>query len=447
MDGPVDAATYVCNRGDVFEMSFWGAQTFRVRVTVDVEGRAYLPRVGYVDVGGKTLADVRQRMKAAAARHLPGLQFDLSLVEPRTFVVHVANGVARPGPILARATERVSQAVTKAGGIAPGGSRRRIEVIRRDGTRLLADQLLYSLTGDTRYDPTLLDGDAIQVPFEELAVTVSGAVRRPGRYELTGSKDLKEAVALAGGPATDATRELPLQLFRRGAGDLSRRTLVSLSDGSGLPDLPLERDDQVVLPSVTELQRSILLLGAVAGARPGEEATNKRVPYSEGDTVLGVLDRTGGVTASADLARGYLRRADGSILSLDLEALVVRRDHSADRALQMDDTIVIPAQREAVRVEGAVLRPSAVAFNPNLRLLDYVAQAGGPSRLAEGPNAVRLITSQGRTVPYSEGLKVGPGDTILVPERNFSSAETVQLVLSAAGILLSGTALILTATR
>src|SRR5262249_32512978 len=202
----------------------------------------------------------------------------------------------------------------------------------------------------------------------------------------TGSKDLKEALTLAGGPASDATRELPLQLFRRGAGDLSRRTLVPLSDGSELPDLALERDDQVVLPSVAELQRSVLILRAIAGARPGEEGTNKRVPYSEGDTVLGALDRAGGVTASADLARGYLRRSDGSILSIDLEALLVRRDRSADRPLQMDDTIVIPAQREAVRVEGAVLRPSTVAFNPNLRLLDYVAQAGGPSRLAEGPN-------------------------------------------------------------
>lgn len=449
MDQPIDARTYVCNRGDVFEMNFWGAQTFRVRSTVDVEGRAYLPRVGYVDVAGRTLAEVRERMKGAAARHLPGLQFELSLIEPRTFFVHVANDVARPGPILTRATERVSQALAKAGGILPGGSRRRIVVLRHDGTRLPADLLLYQQTGDTKYDPTLLDGDVVQVPFEDLAVTVSGAVRRPGRYELTGSRDLKEAVALAGGAANEATRELPLQLIRRGAGDLSQRSLLPLGAGPDLPELPLERDDQVIVPSIADLQRSVLVVGAIAGGpnNADEATTSKRVPYAEGDTVLALIERAGGTTAAADLPRGYVQRADGSIVGVDLDALLVRRDRSADLPVRISDIIVVPSQRQTVRVEGAVLRPSAVTFNPRLRLLDYVAQAGGETRLSQGPEEMRLITARGQTLRYSDGLKVGPGDTIIVPERNFSRAEVVQLVLSAAGIVLSGTALIITATR
>ncbi len=42
---------------------------------------------------------------------------------------------------------------------------------------------------------------------------------------------------------------------------------------------------------------------------------------------------------------------------------------------------------------------------------------------------------------FSDDLKVRPGDTIVVPERNFSRAEIVQLVMSGAGPVLSAAAL------
>jgi len=41
---------------------------------------------------------------------------------------------------------------------------------------LTADLLLYTLTGDLKFNPYLLDGDVVRVPFEELAATIGGAV-------------------------------------------------------------------------------------------------------------------------------------------------------------------------------------------------------------------------------------------------------------------------------
>src|SRR5205085_1807660 len=59
LEQPLDPDKYVCGRGDVFELNFWGRQNFKLRVTVDLEGRAFISRVGYVDILGKTLRQAR----------------------------------------------------------------------------------------------------------------------------------------------------------------------------------------------------------------------------------------------------------------------------------------------------------------------------------------------------------------------------------------------------
>jgi hypothetical protein len=44
-------------------------------------------------------------------------------------------------------------------------------------------------------------------------------------------------------------------------------------------------------------------------------------------------------------------------------------------------------------------------------------------------------------------MRPAPGDAILVPERNFSRSEVVELVLAGASIVLSGVAITIAATR
>ena len=65
--------------GDVFELNFWGAQNFKVRVTIDSEARAFIPKVGYVDVDGKSLRKAREAIRAVVLRYYPRLNFDLGL--------------------------------------------------------------------------------------------------------------------------------------------------------------------------------------------------------------------------------------------------------------------------------------------------------------------------------------------------------------------------------
>src|SRR5207302_185314 len=138
------------------------------------------------------------------------LSFDVTLAEPRTFLVQVVDDVPNPATYPARAIDRVAGIIARAGGFGPNASQRRIEIRRRDGMAIRADLLLYRLMGDIKYNPYLLDGDVVRVPFEELAASIGGAVNRPGRYELIGTRDLSELLNLGGGLAPTATQLLPI---------------------------------------------------------------------------------------------------------------------------------------------------------------------------------------------------------------------------------------------
>jgi protein involved in polysaccharide export with SLBB domain len=449
IETPIDPDAYLCGPGDQFELNFWGQQNFRLQIAADLEGRTFISKIGYVTVAGQTLTAVRAQITQKVRANYPGLKFDLTLVGPRTFLVHVAENVKAPGSLVAHPMERVSSVLARAGGAI--GSRRRITIDRKVGPDVSADLVLYELTGDTRYNPYVLDGDVIRVPFADVVASIDGAVRRPGTYELVSTRDLTELLGLAGGFTSSVARSLPIRLVRKNA---HQQAIVrDLPFGGGDPPNEALRDeDTVFVPSADDLQRTVLLIGAVtAGTAPDAAATSTRLPFVEGDTVRSLIDRAGGIRAPGDLARSYLSRRGKSgaleMTFIDLDALLVRRDFSADRKLQMGDTIVVPPMRHSISVEGAVARAGLYTYNPTFGITEYIAQAGGRTRSARNLDEVKVIEPGGKTRSYRNRMKLAPGDTILVPERSFTRAEVVQIVLSTAGVVLSGVAIGLAATR
>jgi protein involved in polysaccharide export with SLBB domain len=466
IDEPVDPDRYTCGPGDVLELNFWGVQNFKLRVNIDVEGRAFVPKVGYFALQGKTLTQARRVLRESVARFYPRLSFDVTLADPRTFLVQVVDAVARPGSFPARATERVASVIAKAGGFGAGGSRRRVEVRRRGGAVVTADLLLFAQTGDVKHNPYLLEGDVVRVPFEELTATIAGAVNRPGRYELVNTRDLAELVALAGGLSPAATQLLPVTIVRRDQNDREDLKVYAFAGGK-LPAKELQADDAVRIPALRDLQQSIVVVGAIAGATaleasvgrtseagvtsarstaPEETTATRRVPFVKGDTVRTLLERVGGVGPLADLTGSYLLRA-GQSIAVDLDALVLLRDFGADRAVELGDTLVIPFKRRNILVEGAVFAPGSYPYNPAFHIEQYLSLAGGRSRNAQPVESVRVITPSGDTKEFRADLKIDPGSSLVVPERNFSRSEVVQMVLGAAGIILSGVAVVIAARK
>jgi protein involved in polysaccharide export with SLBB domain len=432
----------------MFELEFWGSQNLRLSLTTDLEGRVFVPKIGFIAVAGKPLSAVRTAMTARLRTVYPGLNFDLTLSSPRSFLIHVVGYVKEPGSYTGRALDRVSSVIAKAG---PYGSRRRIAIKHHDGTTGTADLVRYEQTGDVATNPLLLDGDIVTVPIARPTVTIGGAVNRPGRYELVAGQDVAELLELAGGFTSSVSRTLPMRLVRRN--DQQQQTLLDLPFiGDATPNAPLRDDDQVIVRGSDELQRTVQVIGAVAGADPLDAATSsRRVPFLEGDTVMSLFDRIGGIKTAGDLRRSYIsrprRNQPAQVIALDLEALLVRRDFSADRPVLLDDTIVVPPMQYSVLIEGAVARAGLYHYNPTFGITEYIAHAGGRSRTAQDIEDVVLIDAAGKTHSYRPDMKPSPGDAIVVPERSFSRSEIAQLVLAAAGIVISGIAVTIAATK
>jgi polysaccharide export outer membrane protein len=469
VDEPIDPARYVLGPNDVLELHFWGVENFRLRVVVDLEGRGFVPKVGYLILQGKTLAQAQVMLKDSVARYFPKLGFGVTLAEPRTFLVQVVDDVAKPGSYPARAIERVATLITRAGGFGPNASRRRIEVKRRDGTVLTADLLLYAITGDVKHNPYVLDGDAIRVPFQTLVATIAGAVNRPGRYELVGSSDLAELVDVAGGLTPGATTGLPVQVVRRAPEEKLTRLTFDFAPDGALPAVAMTREDSVWIPAFTELQQSVTITGALAGVAAtagtagtttaiavsgagGNTAANstnddggatRRLPFAQGDTVRSLLERVGGAGPLADLKGAYILRNNQAI-PVDLYALVMLRDLKADKPVELGDTIVVPFRRPNILIEGAVFKPGPYPYNPTYNVEQYLALAGGPNRFAQSTDNVYMVTPNGETKEFAPDLKVEPGSSLVVPERNFSRSEVVAIILAGAGLLLSAVTIFIT---
>jgi protein involved in polysaccharide export with SLBB domain len=450
LEQPIDPDLYICGPGDQFELNFWGPQNFRLRFAANLEGKAFISKVGFVGVNGKTLTAVRTDVHRKVRANYPGLNFELTLVSPRTFRVHVVNFVNQPGAYVAHPLERVSSVLAQAGGVT--GSRRGIVVRRKRGGEITADLVKYELTGDTQFNPFVLDGDVISVPAAKLVVNVGGAVRRPGTYELVGSQDLAELIELAGGFTSGVAKQLPVRIVRRNA-QLRESTIEAAFKGDAPPNVPLKDDDVVIVRGSEDLQRTVLLIGAVVGADPLDSATTmKCLSFVEGDTVMSLITRAGGIKAPGDLRRSYISRpkkgsATPELIPVDLEALLVRRDFNADKPIMLNDTLVVPPMRYSVLVEGAVTRGGLYPYNPTFGIAEYIALAGGRSRSARDLDESKVIDTNGVTFSYSKNRKPNPGDSIIVPERNFTRAEVVQIVVAGAGLLLSGIAITLAATR
>jgi protein involved in polysaccharide export with SLBB domain len=448
LEGPIDPDQYICGRGDVFDINVWARQNFKLRVTADMEGVVFIPKVGAVRIDGKTLTAARADLRKAIFRYYPQVNVEVSLGAMRSLLVHLVGFVHKPGVYASTPLERVSALVARAG-VVPGASSRRIRIRRRDGNVLTADLVLYDQTGDVANNPKVMDGDVVDVPAEGLSVTIAGPVHREGKFELINTKDMTELLAVAGGLKPSATRKLPIRVLRRDAvSERVETVLVPFPAGGELPNLALRPDDRVYIPDTSELQRSIVLVGAFTAAANADEATAmKRLPFVEGDTVRSVLDRGGEIGPAGDLSGAYILRANGSLVHVDLERLLVHRDFSADCPIELGDTLVVPFKRRSVLVQGAVMRPGAVQFNPQFGISEYVASAGGPNRFASSASDYKHITQSGKILANGANLTIQPGDTIVVPERTFSRAEITQLVMGGAALVVSSIALVLTAVK
>lgn len=311
---------YVVGPGDGLAVNIWGEfeDLYDLRVTPD--GKINLPTVGDLKVKGLTLVQLETLLESEIKRYYRNVRVGVSLTSLRVFEVSVLGSVRSPGTYLSTPVRRVSDLVSDAGGVVPGGTSRHIE-LRRDGKVVAkADLLSYLRRGEESANPYVMDGDVIFVPTMRdrivsliiNEVVVSEQTGQVTENSLPSTVELKEGERMSDlfadlqstSPWWNLEGIYVVRETKAPAGTMkipvdARRLLYDQDESQ---NIELADGDQVFIPSNV---RRVFVNGMV-----GKGGAFAYVPNRTAEEYLGLA---GGVTLQASLDRSTIRRADGTI--------------------------------------------------------------------------------------------------------------------------------------
>ncbi|WP_461151635.1 polysaccharide biosynthesis/export family protein [Spirosoma pulveris] len=304
--------------------------------------------------------------------------------------------------------ETLDRLLFYAGGFAAQAYKSRLKVTR------LTDREIKVIDVTTPEFKTfeIQDGDLVTVSrllerFEN-QITIEGAVFRPGQYSLDKNRTLKELITNAEGLKGDAfTGRVIITRTRE---DLAIENLsidlAAILAGTK-PDVPLQREDQVIIPSRFDQveQATISVQGEV-------NAPETDIPYIANMTLNDVLLRTGGLreSAAASMVEVVRRKKDADPRSPTAQIAETFR-FNVDRNLSIgtdanknfilepyDQVIVRRSPNYAVQtyayVAGEVIMPGSYPIRTkDQKVSDLVTQAGGLTSQAyvEGATLIRPV--------------------------------------------------------
>jgi polysaccharide export outer membrane protein len=166
--------TYQLRPGDALRIEIRDEPTQGGNFTVDGDGQALLPLIGWVRVAGRPFDDVRRDVLSAYAHELVDAA-DRVRVTP-VLRISVLGEVVNPGLVPVDPTFSLADVVASAGGLGPEANRKSITLVR-DGETLLTTSL-DELSG---VRTPILPGDHVVVGrrswiFENMSILVGGAV-------------------------------------------------------------------------------------------------------------------------------------------------------------------------------------------------------------------------------------------------------------------------------
>jgi protein involved in polysaccharide export with SLBB domain len=362
-DEPINPERYLIRPGERFEVVFVNTSLHNLILTVTSEGQVVHSGFGVVNLSGMTLKQAREVLTAALTPLFKADQIVISVSSIYPVPIQVSGMVNRPGTYYGYTSQRVNEIIDSAGGIAPGGSSRRITF--RGGPNEISVDLDMALYGVSRLrtNSFLYAGRRVVVPeISEAPVTVDGQVVQPRAIELLPGESLDDLIMLAGGTRVDAA---PDQAY-------------AINDPSRDIHQPgnIRPGDQILVPSSKPSgeQDKIVVTGAV-------KQSGRRLTMSPGMTVAASIEAAGGYQPTANSSRvTVFRLAPEEGLSAQTDRrypLWISLDRIASILLQAGDSVHVPLKLGHVEVVGEVARPGLYPFVESSTAEDYVAMAGG----------------------------------------------------------------------
>jgi polysaccharide export outer membrane protein len=350
---------------------------------------------------------------------------DRLLFNAKTVQVRVAGQVQRTGAVEVPIGQGVVEAIALAGGASPRAALSKTTINHADGQTTMVDLYSVLVLGNKENNIPVREGDLVLVPEVSGRVTVTGAVAKPGAYDLEDGRTLRisEVVARAGGVATNAAMT---------------KATITRTDGSITPvdvykvlvqndqdaNIVMQTGDVLTIP----IARGVTVLGVVGkpGTYPVEEGAGPRV--------ADLLAAAGGLGVAPDSAQVTISRSlpDGrqQSMEVDLVALIERGDSSQNARIFDGDLINVGTSLRTIYINGVTdasgqttIKPGVYELKPNDGLPELIAKAGGVSdnaaltkiRVQRGTETINVDAYDALRKGTPLDFKLQAGDNITVP--------------------------------
>ena len=383
--------------------------------------------------------------------------------------IEIKGAVYRPGFYeLGKEISTVRDLITKADGLLEDAFTNRAVLHREnlDKTLEIISVNVKGVLNGTEPNITLQRNDVLFIPSKydleaKGTVEISGEVYSPGIFPYAENTKLEDLIIMAGG-LTESASKVRVDIARRlndpnstkKQKEISKMFSFAVKDGfvvEGDPGFILEPYDQVFVrrsPGYTP-KVNVSITGEVEFE--GSYALNER-----NERLSDLIARAGGLTGFAYLKGARLERqlteeeylqakelltmvasnnqisGNDSIIipavsrtytvAIDLEKIMSNPHSSLDPVLQDGDAVIIPQLMTTVQVTGSVRKPNSVVYNPDMKLKDYISEAGGYAERARKSGTFILypnghIKELGRNASAKE---IVGGAKIIVPQKGRS---------------------------
>ncbi len=396
---------YTIGPGDNLTLSIYGyAQYPDEELVVNRDGDVNLPKVGVVNLAGKTIQEAQKILMGRFARFVPGMlgtggnesrtKLLLTLGKIRQVSLFVTGEVVRPGSYSLTSLSSAFDALYFAGGPNEIGTFREVRVIR--GGKVVSTFDIYDIlmNGTDEGAIRVQDNDRINVGFVKKRIEISGNVRRPKLYEAKGDEKLGDIIRFAGG-FTDIAYRARVRVKR--ISDKGERIILQ-PESADFDTFELVSGDVIDVEAVLDrFENLITLEGAVM--RPGEYSIDSN------PTLKKLLENAQGVREDAFMGRiNVMRtRVDQSVQNIPLNLRDIMNGEAEDLLLIRLDRVIIPSQFDMVepsyvQIIGEVNAPyigdeGRIAYTSNMTLEDLILQAGGfkESAMASQVEVIRRV--------------------------------------------------------
>ncbi len=376
----MSSSDYPVTAGDVFTLAF-AAGTTPVTYTISLDStyKFRVANLAVLNVQGWTFVQLKKQVEDIVSKNYPlsGVQF--VLVSPAVFSVTVNGEVKQTEIKESWALTRLSSVVS--GTFTKYSSNRDITITSANGKKRTYDLFKASRLGDLSQDPYVRPGDVITVNRIKRKVTLSGAVERPGTYELMKDENLKELIEYYGGGLTDLadTSRISLNRYIEGnEGDSGKTIYLNEKDiNSGFV---LNNRDYVYIAGLTSEKHYITIEGIIDAPITGDvykdsdrnpnTLLKRAITFLPGTNYANFIRTNKGIFNNySDLANIYIERND-SQLWIDAEKVIYDATYVSEYFVEDGDIMHVPFQQayNTIFVTGEVVQSFERTAWPMVRL-------------------------------------------------------------------------------